>query len=275
MVNTMKIGVISDLHIDRYNNSKEYIHLFEDHLSDITVSKQLDLLLIAGDISNEFDMTVSFIRTIKKRTGIEVYFIPGNHDLWQKPLETSTHNILKAYEALPECLIKSPLVINRDWAIVGHPAWYDYTYSSGEYSQERLERRSFKGGTWQDKLHVDWGVPDPDISRKFSDVVEADLESVSDKNIIMMTHIVTHRRFSVPLPHRLFGYFNAFIGTSDFDELYHNYNIKYSIMGHIHFRHHFDEHDTTFLCPCLGYKREWRTADMGKEMAQALYTFHL
>ena len=37
-----------------------------------------------------------------------------------------------------------------------------------------------------------------------------------------MTHIVTHRKFAVPMPHRIFDYFNAFIGTSDFDEIYTN-----------------------------------------------------
>ena len=68
------------------------------------------------------------------------------------------------------------------------------------------------------------------MSKLAADSVRRDLEKVKDKNIILMTHIVTHKQFAVPMPHRIFDYFNAFIGTSDFDLFYEKYPIKYSIM---------------------------------------------
>jgi hypothetical protein len=37
-------------------------------------------------------------------------------------------------------------------------------------------------------------------------------------------------------PHRIFDFFNAYIGTKDFNYIYDSYNIQYSIMGHVHFR---------------------------------------
>ena len=100
--------------------------------------------------------------------------------------------------------------------------------------------------------------------------VKNDLEQVKDKNIILMTHIVTHKKFAVPMPHRIFDYFNAFIGTSDFDQFYEIYPIKYSIMGHVHFRNIIEESGIQYICPCLGYQREWRTKNLETEIQNTI-----
>lgn len=271
----MRIGVISDLHVDRYNNTTAHIPEFEEKVAEAVNKAQIDILLIAGDVSNDVDITTLFVRRVKELSGRAVYFIPGNHDLWRTGNTLSTRELLKRYEAVPECLVRSPLIINEEWAVVGHPAWYDYSYASDKFSHERLERRSYYGGTWQDKVNVDWEMSDPEASKMFSREADYDLSRVKDKNIILMTHIVTHKRFRVPMPHRLFDYYNAFIGTSDFDALHRKYNIKYSIMGHVHFRGHFQEQGTTYVCPCLGYKREWRTPDMREEIDDALFVFDI
>lgn len=271
----MRIGVISDLHIDRYNNSEEYIPMFEDALIQTLKKRQVDCLIIAGDISNNIDTTVSFISRIQSLTGMNLYFIPGNHDLWSGGEYEDSHALLNAYEEIPECLVNSPVILNDEWALVGHPAWYDYTYASDKFSYNRLEQRRYYGGTWQDKLNVDWQMSDPDVSKYFSRMIEKDLRKVEDRKIILATHIVTHKHFRVPMPHRLFDYYNAFIGTSDIDALYDRYNIKYSVMGHVHFRHHICEHGRTYICACLGYKREWRTKDIMHEMDDTLFVFEI
>lgn len=271
----MKIGVISDLHIDRYKNTTEYIPVFERTLAEVIKDRGVELLIIAGDISNNYDITTLFIRNVKRLSGIDIYFIPGNHDLWSGGEQTDSYGLLKAYESLPECLIRSPLTINDEWIIVGHPAWYDYSYASERFSYERLNKRAYYGGTWQDKVNIDWKMSDPEVSKSFRKVIEKDLLSAGDKKIILVTHVVTHKRFRVPMPHRLFDYYNAFIGTSDMDDLYEQYNIKYSVMGHVHFRHHIEEADTTYICACLGYKREWRTDDMSYEINDSLFVFEI
>lgn len=38
-------------------------------------------------------------------------------------------------------------------------------------------------------------------------------------------------------------------------QFYEDYDIRYSIMGHIHFEHQVSEGGTDYLCACLGYKR--------------------
>lgn len=263
----MKIGAISDLHIDRpsdYNKSE-----YAESLAQIVQSKQLDILLIAGDISNNYKESYQFVLDMKQLTGIAVYFIPGNHDYWSVDDKT-TKEIHDYFINQPECLIGHPLVLNDEWAIVGNSGWYDYSYASEQYSIDQLKRGRFKGATWQDKVHIDWGVSDIEMSRDTAKQAEQDLKQVQDKNIILMTHVVTEPSFKVPMPHRIFNYFNAFIGTSDFAPLYQKYPIRYSIMGHVHYRGTITKDNTDYMCVSLGYFREWRTKDIKREMTHAL-----
>src|SRR5699024_1577479 len=111
---------------------------------------------------------------------------------------------------------------------------------------------------------------DRELSRVFADKVDEDMKKTGGRNIILMTHVVTHRRYAVPMPHRLFDYFNAFIGTSDFDALYKKYPIRYRLIGHLHFRHQFMQAERTQRCACLGYPREWRTDDIKTEIQKTL-----
>ena len=85
-----------------------------------------------------------------------------------------------------------------------------------------------------------------------------------------MTHVVTSTICCTP--HRIL-IFNAFIGTQDFDYIYEKYPIKYSIMGHVHFRKELRDSDTVYMCPCLGYQRQWRTSDLAKRNQSCVKRF--
>ena len=100
-------------------------------------------------------------------------------------------------------------------------------------------------------MKIDWDIDDRVLSKEAKQIQE-DLDQVKDKHIILMTHIVTHPKFIVPMPHRIFDFFNAYIGTKDFDEFYSTYSIRYSIMGHVHFRKMINENGITYICPRLG-----------------------
>ena len=84
------------------------------------------------------------------------------------------------------------------------------------------------------------------LSKEAAKQIQEDLDQVKDKHIILMTHIVTHPKFIVPMPHRIFDFFNAYIGTKDFDEFYSTYSIRYSI-GHVHFRKMINENGITYI----------------------------
>ncbi|SFK52721.1 Calcineurin-like phosphoesterase superfamily domain-containing protein [Marinilactibacillus piezotolerans] len=88
----MKIGMVSDLHIDineKALNEGETVDLL---LAQFIEDKQIEILLIAGDISNNYIKSQQFIEKLKKRSGIRVYFVPGNHDYWSKEHNVNLDN---------------------------------------------------------------------------------------------------------------------------------------------------------------------------------------
>ena len=93
-----------------------------------------------------------------------------------------------------------------------------------------LKRGKYYGATWQDKVKIDWDIDDRVLSKEAKQIQE-DLDQVKDKHIILMTHIVTHPKFIVPILHRIFDFFNAYIGTKDFDEFYSTYSIVIALWG--------------------------------------------
>ncbi len=269
----MKIGTLSDIHFDRHQQLRmeDYI----EALAQLTRQKELDLLIIAGDISNHYSTTLRFIKQLTENVACGVYFIPGNHDIWRQADEIITsEEILALYTAHPQCLINQPLELGQ-FVIVGHMGWYDYHFASNKYTLEKLERGKHYGATWQDKVHTNFEQSDQMLSKRFAESVFHQLEPYLHHKVVLVTHVVTHPKFVVPLPHRIFDFFNAFIGTQDFDYVYEHYDVAYSVMGHVHFRKRYTENGTTYLCSCLGYPREWRGDDLFTELKDALQMIEL
>lgn len=265
----MRIGTISDLHIDRTSQ-----YSIEDFISGLVQElrmRAVDILLIAGDISNDHQKSYDFIKRLKTE-GVTVYFVPGNHDFWS---DEAADDILNFFISKAECLIAAPLILNDEWAVAGHCGWYNYAYGSSKFTDEQFERGKYKGSTWQDKVRLNWQTSDKVVSRRFAAQLKEDIAQLGSRKIIMMTHIVSHPGFTVPMPNRIFDFYNAYIGTSDLDAIYQTADIRYSIMGHVHFRSIFKEADTTYICPCLGYTREWRTKQLKHELHHAMHVIEI
>lgn len=263
----MKLGVISDLHIDRNQNEYDTVADFEHMLANEVMTNHLDLLLIAGDISNDHLLTIQFVEQLKALTKKPILFVPGNHDYWGT---SNTSSVLDIFKQHQDCLIEKPYELNDQWAIVGHSGWYDYTFANPRFSKEELTVKNYNERTWQDHIYTNWQLDDPSLSKLFANQVEQDIHKTKGKNIICMTHIVTNQAFSVPMPHPVFDYFNAFIGTSDFMSMYQRLPIKYAIMGHVHYRKSIVEDGITYICACLGNRKEWKTDHLQREIQDAL-----
>lgn len=272
----MNIGFISDLHIDNFSyQMSDYIA----SLSKLISKKQLETLVIGGDISNSYSMTTSFVEELQSESGVAVYFVPGNHDLWDR--ETPKDNIdtmalYEKYKNHPQCLIESPIMLNNKVGLVGHTAWYNYmTYNKEKFSEEKIIKGKYKGVTWQDKKYVKWPKSDKQMSKYFKDLVEKDIQSLNADQYIIVTHIVTIPEFTMPIPHRIFDFFNAYIATDDFNDIYKQYPISHSFMGHVHFRGQIYRDNIYFITNSLCYVKEWRSNNMNREMEDALLVITL
>ena len=67
----MKIGTISDLHIDRHPKLEPQAYL--DALVYIVEQRNIELLLIAGDMSNDYLQSYQFIQDLKKNVVYQSY----------------------------------------------------------------------------------------------------------------------------------------------------------------------------------------------------------
>lgn len=271
----MKIGFISDLHIDR--NHERPPQDYFDTLKSIISEKDLEMLIIGGDISNHYTSTLQFVEELEKQAEIPVYFVPGNHDFWEEEDATKdTHGIYQIYKEHPQSLIEKPVQLNEDYTLVGHPGWYNHAvYDKEQFTPEEVEKGKFRWAYWQDKLRLDWEMTDQEVSRHFSNIIRQDLEQVTTDNIILQTHVVTVPEFTMPMPHRTFGFFNAFIATDDLKNVHNEYPISHQIMGHVHFREKIIKEDTNVITNSLGYRREWWSKDLYQELQKGLYILDL
>lgn len=267
----MKIGFISDLHIDRNPDvpPKEFV----TRLKEVIKRKQLNRLVIGGDISNHYSSTLEFVEQLQNQAEIPVHFIPGNHDFWEEADATKdTKGIYRLYKEHPQSLVETPLKLNENYTLIGHPGWYNHAvYDKEKFTPEEVEKGKFRWAYWQDKLRMDWEMTDQEVSKQFKEIITNDLEKVSTENIIFQTHVVTVPEFTMPMPHRTFDFFNAFIATDDLNNLHKEYPISHQFMGHIHFRANFQKNRTNFISNSLGYRREWRSRDFTKELLDSLY----
>ena len=135
----MKIGTISDLHIDRHPKLEPQAYL--DALVYIVEQRNIELLLIAGDMSNDYLQSYQFIQDLKENVVYQSYSslvimtigLQKHHSVQSKFM-----NFMLASQT--DCLIGKPYVVNDHWAIVGHTAWYDYSYADDKFDLDRIKR---------------------------------------------------------------------------------------------------------------------------------------
>ncbi|RPA60579.1 hypothetical protein EF384_05295, partial [Aerococcus agrisoli] len=270
----MNIGFISDLHIDRskHYQTKDFIQT----LTQIIQDKELNQLYIGGDISNHYQDTLNFVENLQELSHSKIYFIPGNHDFWQdQHAKKTTLAINDIFKNHPQSLQNKALMLNKDTAIVGHSGWYNHAYHAPNFTENQLDKGRYKLVTWQDKNRLDWQASDKEVSQYFAQETQATLshalEDLHAKNILLMTHVITIPEFTIPMPNRVFDFFNAYIATDDFLPFYEAYPISHSIMGHVHIRHQIDKNGSHFISNSLAYEREWRSPNLYQEITQALY----
>lgn len=269
-----RLAFVSDLHIDHSPtwSSRDYLEACQALISQ----EHIDYFIIGGDISNNWQTSLAFVEELDSSSPAAIYFIPGNHDYWQRQApRTDTWAIHQVFRQHPQCLMGKALQPLANWRIVGHPAWYNHAVHDERFSPEQIERGRFKLATWQDKKFIDWDMTDREVSQAFSQEIWTDFQQTPSPNYIFVSHILTIPEFTVPMPHPAFDFFNAFLATDDLNSLYQNFPIRYSIMGHVHIRYQFYKNGTHFIANSLGYPKEWRTDQLDQELRSACFILDL
>lgn len=275
----MRIGFISDIHVDINRIGGEEI--VTDLLAAESRRRKLDILLIAGDISSDYRLTLKTVDRLLAESGAKVYFIPGNHDIWneQHP-ELKASDTYGALLAHPANIARGPVLLDGNWAIVGDLGWYDFAYGDPSFSFDDFDRMQYGERTWRDKIMSIWDRGTLDVHKMFVERLGRALDSVSGRKVIMATHVVQVPEFTVSPPDTMWKYFNAFLGSPEYGKLSQERGVAISVCGHVHYRKTARKGGTEFVCPCLGYTTEWaardgQPADPAKEIAETLVIYEL
>lgn len=90
------------------------------------------------------------------------------------------------------------------------------------------------------------------------------------KKLVLVTHMLPIKEFTVPQEMGNWSYFNAFLGTRRLGELYRRYPVEVAICGHVHYRKTLEKDGITWLCRCLNYHSEWRPEYGGDTLSQQI-----
>ncbi|MDW2800622.1 metallophosphoesterase [Clostridium boliviensis] len=262
----MRIGAISDIHLD-VNIDYPIIKTIQNY----TKAQNLEILLVAGDISNNYKTTLSYLEQLEGAVGIPVYFVPGNHDMWDREGEIKdARKIYEIYAKQSGCLCNKNVVLKKDWSIIGSIGWYDYSFGDPGYTIEAFEKREKNKRIWQDCIMVQWHESDRQFHKRMRDDLEEKLLACEGKNVIALTHMIGTAEFKVPDTRPDWDYFNAFLGSREYGELFEKYHVSYHFMGHVHYRKQLIKNGVDYRCVCLNYHTEWQSNDLAEEVASAI-----
>jgi putative phosphoesterase len=249
----MKLGYISDLHIDineRYNVFDALIFAAREN--------HIDALAIAGDTSNSLTATKNFFNALYRNLGIPIYSINGNHEFYNQGYTNDFHS-------------DYGVMVSDNTILLATTGWYDYTWDSVGRVAELKKGKSGNGGRWSDHRWIDW--EDSKDIRKGQDpaiwytnqcrdrLLDLWENSRDVKNTIVMTHMVPHISLLQTDP----GYYatNPFFGSATMQSLIFD-TIKPNtvIYGHTHFANETKIGNTLCTCRPVGYAGyEWNDLD--------------
>jgi putative phosphoesterase len=277
----MRVGVISDLHVD-LNGGQAGPRTFAGHLGLAARRQGAELLLVAGDLSNRWDLTLQTLERIQESSGLRVLFVAGNHDLWneapQRPFGEAwgardSHDALLAF---PGNLARGPVDLPGGWSALGAAGWYDFAFGHPRFSVEQFEGMRFGERLWQDKLNARWEQPTREVHRGFLRELERQLSSCRGRRLLLATHVVPVRELTVQPPDTQWEYLNAFLGSPEYGELASRHGVEVAVCGHVHYRRQARAGRTLFLTRCLGYAHEWPDPrDAAGEVERALAVLEL
>lgn len=251
----MKFSAISDIHVD----TNGYQPVMESILAEVA-DRRTETLLIPGDISSRYTTTLEFLAELRQKAGIPVLWVPGNHDLWSRDCpELDAHGILARYGE-DEGHLHGSRKLAESLHLVGTHGWYDYSLGGSQFSYDKLQTRKHMGRTWQDSLHAIFGMSDAEVHDREMHLLRGSLADIpADESVILMTHMVSHRRFTVPklADYPEWEFFNAFLGSLALFDLAAHPAVRVALCGHVHHRTRFTQDGREYICCCLGYLSEF------------------
>ncbi len=259
----MRILALSDIHVDQPENLAWLAQLARDDYRE-------DVLLLAGDVSHDATRFADALSMLRQRFA-QVFFVPGNHDLWLMRQETGD-SLAKFHRLLALCqklgVQTSPQTLelpDRRVSILPLFSWYARP-EEGEDSLYVPCAQEQHASHWCDNYLIRW----PDTlaitpARYFLSLNEPHLAARPGGEVITFSHFLPRREL---MPSSLTdetlarvtggsGFnFSRVAGTALLDQQIRRAGATRHIYGHQHRNRVRSVAGVTYLSCCLGYVAE-------------------
>lgn len=278
----MKIGLISDLHIEATKANKEIV----PYLINAIKAADLDIFVLAGDVTPKLSEFYEILAEFAKaELTCKKLFVPGNHDIWvaKNANMTSEQKCGILSEICQDhdfhSLIDTPDVVGET-GFCGTIGWYDYTFAPEGYdfTAEQYAEKQMMGTVWSDKRYANWQDTDENVTHRFAKELGQQIESLKDKvkRIIVVTHHVPFReciRYRGKLP---WDYFQAFMGSEALGKAcLREPLVTHVFFGHAHYPVNQQVDTVTAICAPIGYLHEKPTEGLQTYVEKRLTCFSL
>jgi hypothetical protein len=255
----VRLWAISDLHVGHEENRRAVEAL--DASPD-------DWLIIAGDTGESPAHLEFVLRTLTPRFA-QVFWTPGNHDLWTPQSWPADQRGVAHYQRLLRlCLRYGVLTPDDPYALwpgdgprtVVVPTFllYDYSFRPDEVPEERAI--GWAADTGVRCVDEELLAPDPFVSRAawcHARVAETERRLASvppDAEIVLVNHFPLRRDHAV-LPR--IPRFSIWCGTRATEDWHVRYRLRTVVYGHLHIRGTRTIGDVRFEEVSLGYPKQW------------------
>ncbi len=240
----MKIYTVSDIHIDFSENKKWLYNISEYDYKD-------DILILAGDITDLLVAITKAFEFLKSRFK-EVFYVPGNHDLWVHRNKIS--NSIESFQIIKGLAedngIKMKPAQYGALSIIPLYGWFDYTF--GEPTDEL-----FQG--WYDYTACKWpeGFKEKEITDYFVALNDAFLE-IKGEYIISFSHFLPRIDLMPRFIPASFKWIYPALGTSLLEAQIRKLGSQIHIYGHSHLNRRVTKDNTLYINNAYGYPSETR-----------------
>ncbi len=256
-----RLLAISDLHVGHSRN-----HEIVERLAP---GSDGDWLIVAGDISNSIAKIEATLSLLAGRFA-QVFWVPGNHDLWTWGNEAGQVRGEARYLQLVECCrrlgVRTPEDPFAVWAGPGGPVTvvpmfllYDYSFGSA-VAPTKAEALALAVGAQVVCADEALLAPDPYPTREAW--CEARVAQTAERlnalehevATVLVNHWPLHRAPTRRLRHQEFA---QWCGTTLTEDWHLRYRARAVIYGHLHIPVSMPIDGVPFHEVSLGYPREW------------------
>jgi len=240
----MKAYIISDIHsefceskISKQNNIFKHIIIPDD----------IDLVIIAGDISNNIEDHKQLFKQIKQ----PIVFVAGNHEFYKREYYQQIQELESLNSDNVHFLNNSTFEMNGT-TFVGGTLWTDMRLTNSQSLHLQLGKKYMNDFRI---IRYAQGTLTPDdtllLHNTTIDCIRQTL--IKKDNVVIVTHHGMCPR-SIDIDYK--GDFSNDYYVSDYDSLIREYSPKAVIHGHVHTPFRYNIGYTELLCNPMGYYGE-------------------